>query len=54
MDVLKKRTLLVINEVEQKFEDIVPYELSFYTYFTKKNRINYNKISEFWNKRMEV
>ena len=54
MDVLKKRTLLVINEVEKKFEDVVPYELSFYTYFTKKNRINYNKISEFWNKRMEM
>lgn len=48
---LKKRTLL---EVEESFEEKVPFELSFYIYFSKKNHVNYNVLDEFLKRRVEV
>lgn len=54
MQILKKRTLLVVDELGEKFEENVPYELSFYMYFTKENHNKYGKISDFWDKQVEV
>lgn len=51
MEVLKKRTLLVVAEA---FEESIPYELSFYVYFSKKNHEQYDKICDFLNKKVEV
>lgn len=46
---LKNRTLLF---VENKLEENVPYELSYYAYFSKKIKSDYKAINTFWNARM--
>lgn len=51
MKCLKERTLLSVDDV---FEERVPSELSFYVYFSKKNRLKYNKLDSFLNKKLEV
>ena len=51
MKCLKERTLLSVDDV---FEERVPSELSFYVYFSKKNRLKYNKLDCFLNKKLEV
>ena len=48
---LKQRTLLV---VENPFDEEIPRELQFYTYFSKENRGKYEMIHKFWNEKMEV
>ncbi|MBE5901343.1 MAG: sce7726 family protein [Lachnospiraceae bacterium] len=48
---LKQRTILSIEDV---FEKRVPNELSFYVYFSKKYRSNYDALDEFLNKKVEV
>ena len=48
---LKERTLLV---VEEDFEKKVPFELSFYIYFSKKNRVKYDLLNDFLSRRVEV
>lgn len=50
MECLKSRTLL---SVENKFEELVPYELRFYAYFSKKLSCDYQKIDALCNARME-
>ena len=51
MRILKQRTILSIDDV---FEKRVPNELSFYAYFSKKYRSNYDALDEFLNKKVEV
>ena len=51
MNILKQRTLLSIDDV---FESRVPNELSFYVYFSKKYRSNYDALDEFLNEKVEV
>ena len=51
MNLLKQRTLLSIKDV---FERRVPKELSFYVYFSKKYRSNYDALEEFLDKKVEV
>lgn len=51
MESLKKRTILSSTDV---FEERVPNELSFYVYFSKKYRSNYDTLDEFLDKKVEV
>ena len=51
LECLKKRMQLV---VEDAFEETIPYELRFYTYFSKENHNQYELINEFWNAKLEV
>ena len=51
MSILKQRTILSIEDV---FEKRVPNELSFYVYFSKKYRSNYDALDEFLSKEVEV
>ena len=51
MLILKQRTILSINDM---FEERVPNELSFYTYFSKKYRSNYDALDKFLCKEVEV
>ncbi len=51
MNVLKQRTLLSIDDI---FEKRVPNELSFYVYFSKKYRSNYDALDRFLNQKVEV
>lgn len=51
MSSLKKRTIL---SIEDSFEKKVPGELSFYVYFSKKYRSNYDELEDFLSKRLEV
>lgn len=46
---LKNRTLLF---VENKLEENVPYELSYYAYFSKKLKSDYQALDTFWNAKM--
>lgn len=48
---LKQRTRL---SIEDMFEQRVPFELSFYVYFSKKYRLEYDKLDYFLNKKLEV
>lgn len=48
---LKQRTKLVVEDV---FEEMTPYELRFYAYFTKENNNQYQLINDFWNEKVEV
>lgn len=50
MQCLKNRTLLM---VENKLEEKVPYELRFYAYFSKKYRLDYEKLDSFLCKKVE-
>ena len=51
MTALKERTILLEEEV---FKNQVPEELSFYVYFSKKNRTNYKLVNEFLKKTVGV
>ncbi|MFR6665957.1 MAG: sce7726 family protein, partial [Thomasclavelia spiroformis] len=51
LECLKKRMQLVVEDV---FEETIPYELRFYTYFSKENHNQYELINEFWNEKLEV
>ena len=51
MNILKQRTILSVEDV---FEKRVPNELSFYVYFSKKYRSNYDALDAFLNKEVEV
>ena len=51
MECLKARTLLF---VENKLEEVIPYELRFYSYFSKRYKTNYREIDLFCSERMEV
>ena len=51
MKILKQRTILSFDDV---FEKRVPGELSFYAYFSKKYRSDYDALEEFLNKKVEV
>lgn len=51
MNCLKQRTLISVTEF---LEDNIPYELRFYSYFSKKYRLNYEVIGDFWLKELEV
>lgn len=51
MEILKKRTILSVEDV---FEERVPRELSFYVYFSKRYRSDYDALDKFLNKRVEV
>lgn len=51
MESLKQRTALSINDM---FEERVPNELSFYVYFSKKYRSNYEALDKFLCKEVEV
>lgn len=50
MKCLKARTLML---TENKLEEMVPYELRFYAYFSKKIGTNYQDIDKLWNARIE-
>lgn len=50
MKCLKARILMLI---ENKLEEMVPYELRFYAYFSKKIGTNYQDIDKLWNARIE-
>lgn len=50
MKCLKARTLLIVGN---KLEEMVPYELRFYAYFSKKLDPSYQKIDILWNTKME-
>ena len=39
---------------EDVFEETIPYELRFYTYFSKENHNQYELINKFWNEKLEV
>ena len=51
MIALKRRTIL---QEEDVFKNKVPEELSFYVYFSKKNRTNYKLVNEFLKKTVGV
>ena len=48
---IKREDIFSIDDV---FEKRVPNELSFYAYFSKKYRSNYDALDEFLNKKVEV
>lgn len=51
MHCLKRRTLVAVNDM---LSDSIPYELKFYSYFSKKYRFNSDVIDGFLSKEMEV
>ena len=51
MESLKQRTILSTNDM---FEKRVPIELSFYAYFSKKYRSDYDALDKFLGKEVEV
>ena len=51
MESLKQRTILSIDDM---FEERVPIELSFYAYFSKKYRSDYDALDKFLGKEVEV
>ncbi|MBR1703473.1 MAG: sce7726 family protein [Lachnospiraceae bacterium] len=50
MDCLKARTLLLVGN---KLDELIPYELRFYAYFSKKYKAKYEGINTFCTERME-